>query len=546
MRTPAELARRGTAALERLADDRAGVIVLAACALAVYALEAVAWPLIAGRDVDEYLAYYLQLGDNDPTLPAIALTHTPLTPIFDGVSLDLAGGALAEPLHALCFAVSVVAWAAAARVFGRWPAIVVAVALLIYPAYGALFHELSSEALYATGFALWVLALVRTTAHPTPRGFVVLGGGVAVLTLIRPGSQVLAVAATLLALVPRGSARHRLVRAFTVFAAAAIPLAGWAAVNGLRYGEYTIVRGARGALFQHALVVDQDVEASNGPNTRKLIAAIRSRLLTRQPYRAYHLTLDDVLSSGSLRASEDIAVTAYELWGWDGGPALLDRVGGEAIRAHQGTYVTGVLHTVWLETSEPYYRPISRLEEADVAPTTPTGAHYVPPPSTGENRIPGGQNAWIARPDHGIRQVWTSPTTYRFTFATSSLKRRFEELERQREALYDALPRRSGSSALVQRLNQLGRWYPRPLIWLGLGLLALALRRPARWPALLAPALAAAAIVVVTALVAPPDVRYVLPVAPAAILLAAAALLGSPARWRARSTGAVGSDVDRR
>jgi Dolichyl-phosphate-mannose-protein mannosyltransferase len=526
------LARRVLGGAERLADRRLGAVVLFLCALALDGVRAIGWPLVNGRDLDEYLSYYAQLGLHDPPLPAFMVTHTPVTPILDGSALDLAGGALAQPLLALCFAVSVTAWAVVAHAFGPRVALAVAALLLVYPAYGLLFHELSSEAIFATAFALWCVLLVRAIGQPSSGRFAAVGAGIAALTLVRPGNQILVVLA-LYPLLLGGSARTRVTRGAALVLAAVIPLACWALVNGARYGEWTVARGAKGALFQHSLVVDRDIAAGNGPATRQLIRAVRQRLLTREPYRSYGLTLDDVLSSGSLRAADDIALTAYETWGWNGGPALLDRAGREAVRTHLGTYVSGVLRTVWLEASEPYYRT-PRDERRSAAPSSAgTTSGTIPPRPSGAAVIPGGQNGWIARPDHGIRQVWTSPTSYRFEFASPQLEASYVRVQRRVAGLFAEMPTRRGNASLTARWNQLGRWFPRPVLWLALALVGLAVRRPARIPALLAPTAAGALVVLTTALVAPADVRYLLPMAPAVVLLAAGAFLGQRRRWRA-------------
>src|SRR6185503_15970699 len=98
--------------LEALAGRRLGAAVLFVAGLCVYAVRAVGWPLVAGRDLDEYLYGYIQLFDRHPLLPWSMLFRTPVTPVVAGGALDFAGGALAEPLLAVLFALSVVAWAA--------------------------------------------------------------------------------------------------------------------------------------------------------------------------------------------------------------------------------------------------------------------------------------------------------------------------------------------------------------------------------------------------------------------------------------------------
>src|SRR5262245_36366293 len=122
--------------LEDLAARRLGVVILFVLPLGVYAVRAVGWPLIGGRDLNEYLYGYVQFLDWHPLLPWSMLFRTPVPGIVDGTALDVAGGFFAEPLMAVLYAGSVVAWAAAARAFGTRAAVLVAVVLVACPAYG--------------------------------------------------------------------------------------------------------------------------------------------------------------------------------------------------------------------------------------------------------------------------------------------------------------------------------------------------------------------------------------------------------------------------
>src|SRR6476469_5068945 len=176
--------RRVIRRLEDLADRRLGAIVLFVVALAVYAVRAIGWPLMGGRDLDEYLYGYVQLLDWHPLLPWSMMFRTPVPGIVDGAALDAAGGFFAEPLMAVLYASSVVAWAAAARAFGTRAALLVAAALLVYPAYGLMFHEVSSEPLFAAAFALWAFLVVRAASTPSPTRFALVGLGVALLALV--------------------------------------------------------------------------------------------------------------------------------------------------------------------------------------------------------------------------------------------------------------------------------------------------------------------------------------------------------------------------
>ncbi|MDH5281627.1 MAG: hypothetical protein OEW52_10835, partial [Thermoleophilia bacterium] len=483
--------------------------------------------------------YYVELTDSDPVLPAIILSRTPLTPIVDGLLLDVAGGILAAPGLAALYAVSVVAWTAAGRWIAPGVGLVLGVVLLLYPGYAGMFHVVSSEPVYAAVFSLWAWMLARTLVAPSLGRAALVGVGVAALTLTRPGSQLFVIFALAPLLFRRRSLRSRMAMSGLVIAGAVLPLAGWALLNDARYGEITVARGGNTALFHHAFVVDRIIERGNGPATRQLLDEIERSLLTREPYRSYGVSLDDVLSSGSLRISEDLGVLAHKRWGWDGGADKLQKVGSEALKAHPGTYAKTVLRSIWLELSEPYYRAYAGLTPSDESAHVggQVNAKGLPIPSEGE-LIPGGQSGWIVRPDNAIRQVWTSPTEQTYVFANTEIEQRFWAIERETDTLFAALPDYDGSGTLARRLNQLSRWFPRPVVWLIAAVLALAIRRPRRIAVMLASALAAAIVVSATAAATPPDVRYVLPVAPAFILLALGALLGE--RRHARDVSEAG------
>jgi hypothetical protein len=148
------------------------------------------------------------------------------------------------------------------------------------------------------------------------------------------------------------------------------------------------------------------------------------------------------------------------------------------------------------------------------------------PAPTEDEPIPAGQSVWISRPDNCIREAWTSATEHHFTFCKPSFKRRFDEIGRELNDLFGALPDRSGNAELAHRLNQASRWYPRLGLWIVLGLIALAIRRPRGARTLAAVGLAAFAVIVLNALGLFADPRFALPVAPAFILFGSCALLG--------------------
>lgn len=533
----ADLFTRLLAGLERLASRPLGGIVLFVLGCGAYSIRSIAWPLKAGRDLDEYIYAWVQLFDHDVLLPWSMLFRTPATPLFVGASLDAFDGRFAEPLMALVYASSIVCWAAAARYFGAWPAIAVAVALLLYQGYALMFHEISSEPMFAAAFALWALLLTRAAFRPSTRRFALVGLGIALLALVRPGNAVLIVFAVF-PFVLAASWRDRLRWAGAAALAAALPLAAWSVHNGVRFDTWGLARGGNAIVpFYRAFITDHIVSPENGESSRRLAAAMQKHLLTREPYRSYGVGLDQLFEQGSFRVHEDLYLLSDEVFGWDSDYAILRKAGIEGVRAHPGTYARGVASTIWDELSKAHFRVVSTpsTESADgngPAATIIVHGKRLPAPSEGEP-IPAGQVVWISRPDNSIRQVWTSATDWHFEFERGSERPRFERIERRSQELFDALPDRTGNASLGLRLNQLSRWFPRPWMWIVLGLIAVVVRRPRGSPILVALTLAAFAAVFLNALGLFADLHFVLPVAPAFVLLGLAGLLGrrSPKAW---------------
>jgi len=371
-----------------------------------------------------------------------------------------------------------------------------------------------------------------------------VGLGVAVLALVRPGNALL-LAFALFPLVLGGPWRDRLRWAAAFAVAAALPLAAWSVQNGVRYGDYALARGGNAIIpFYRAFITDHIISPDNGPASRRLALAMQEHLLTREPYKAYGVTLDQLFRNGSFRTHEDLYLLSDHVFGWNDDYKILRDAGIEGVRAHPRTYASGVLGTIWSELDGPYFRVVGAAapERARRSPGT-TGETVVihgrrlPKPSEGQP-IPGGQVVWISRPDQSIRQVWTSPTAYHFAFERPGERTRFEAIERETQSLFGNLPHRQGNVQLALRLNQLSRWYPRPWLWILVGLVSLVVRRPRGTKTLVALALSALLVVVLNALGLFADPHFILPVAPAFVLFGLGGLLGTKAAGASRASPA--------
>jgi dolichyl-phosphate-mannose-protein mannosyltransferase len=525
------LADRAATALE----TTRGVVAVFLVALVVWWLEALVTPLGQGRDFGTYLGAYVQLFHSNPIDLGYVLGRTPIAPLVVGGVLDVGGGIFAEPVVSLLYAGSIVAWVLAARSFGGRAALLTAVVLVLYPGYGILFHELASDTVFAAAIAAWSLLAVRVLLRPSPSRFALVGLGIGLLVLVRPGDQALLV----LAFVPLFLAlpwRTRVLSALALAGCAVAVMGAWVLHNGLRYGDYTVSRGGNATVpFYRAYVVDRIVRPDNGPASRELAQAVQRDILPHEPYRSYGITLHDFFWNGSPRMQVDLIALANEKWGWYGDARKLRDVGIEAVEAHPVVYAKGVAKTMAQLLWDPVFRPLESSGGGTTSasggsqgggPTIVVDGRTLPKPSEGEP-IPAPYQGGITTPDRSIYTVWRSPSEHHQVFVRPGDEARFVALHRRMGELMDNLPHRDGNATLALRLNQSSRWYVPPVVWLVLGTIALVIRRPRGSLALVVPAVAGLLIDLVSALGLPVVPEYSVPSAPAFVLLAAGALFGA-------------------
>ena len=166
----------------------------------------------------------------------------------------------------------------------------------------------------------------------------------------------------------------------------------------------------------------------------------------------------------------------------------------------------------------------------------------LPTPSEGEP-IPSSRVGPSIRTLWGpVRTVWFSPTQHGLVFDDPRDERRYERFEDDTNRLIDRIPTRDTRPGLVHRLNQASYRFPPPFVFLAVGLVALAVRRPRRALAALAPSLAGLVVIAVTGAVTIAVGEYAAPVTPAFVMLAAVGLVGAHPRGRLRFPGRRSAD----
>ena len=516
---------------------RRAAAVLFVAALGVFWFQALGWPMAKGRDTWDYLIYYLQLFDSAPPLSQVQLFRAPLTPLAVGLPLEVGGIVLLEVVFGLLFAVSVVAWSATALTFGRIPALASALLLLVYPAWATLYHQASSDAVFATGLALWALVVARTLRRPTTTGFVALGVGIAALVLIRPANQVLlpAILAPLLAAAPW---RRRLTWVAVCLAAAVLPLAGWAVHNGIRYDDYVVARGGRAWVpFLRVWLADRTIAPENGPGSRRLAALVENEVLTEEPFANLRVPLDAYLANGSNYETVRLIALSDRVLGRDENYDVLFDSAVEAIREHPGTYARGVADVFWeFLMQRPLRESVAPRAQAAPEPPAPTfeseGVMLPNPQATVLlDGVPYGF-VWCAS-DYidscTVRDpslVWDDPAT----------QQRYREVVSQVRAWDAELPARTGRAWPTEILNRITPRFPRPPLWLAVGAVALVWRRPRGWRTIVVLWGSAAAVLLIHAASQGIAPEFALPVYPLFVVTALGALAGERRDARPRAT----------
>ena len=509
---------------------RRAALVLVAAALVVFAVESLGWPMAKGRDTWDYLVYYLQLFDSDPPISELQVFRTPLTPIAVGLPLDLGGIWLLEAAFALLYAGSILAWSATALVFGRIPALFAAGLLLVYPAYATLYHQASSDAVFATGLAVWAWLLARAMQTPTGWRFAAVGAGIGLLVLIRPANQVLLPLA-LAPLIAYLAWRRRLVLTGLCIAAALAPLGAWVVHNAVRYDEPTVARGGRAWVpFLQVFTANRTIAPENGPASERLAELIEQEVLAREPHAALRVPLDAYLRNGSNYETVRLISLSDSVLGRDENYDVLFDSALEAIRENPGTYFRRVGDTFWEFLVQKPLRenvvPRAQTAPEPPAPTFDSDGVTLPNPQATVllAGVPYGF-VWCAS-DYIDSCTVSDPSA---VWADPGRQERYRELVSRVRAWDADLPAREGVDAVTEILNRITPRFPTPPLWLAVGLVALVWRRPREWRTVLLLWSAAFLVLLIHAASQGIAPEFALPVYPIFIVTALGALAGERA-----------------
>jgi hypothetical protein len=509
-------------ATERLVSPR-GAALYVAVGLLSYALQTLAWPLERGRDSWDYWLAFLQLADRDPPFSALQVFRTPVAPLVTGIPMWLGGARLTEVVFAALYALALLGWSWAVVPVSRQAALATALVLLVTPTYAGLFHEVSSDPVFAFILAWWAGAVVRAWQTGSTWWLAAVGGGVALLTLCRPASQVAVLACVLVPLIARRGARPIATAVAVSLAAALLPLGAWATHNAIRYDDFTVARGSKA--WVPFFRVGGAVDPANGPASRKLAEAVERHVLPLPPYASRGVDVETYFKGlGNLEVIRMIALSD-QVFGWDSDYDVLFDASVEAIRADPWWYVRGVGRTFWDFLSQ-RYAPETRVRPVPIpeqpAELTIDGKPF-PAPITVSPLVQAVRYGFVWCPTDDLeRCVVPDPAA---ALGSASEGRRYTELVDRIRDWNAQLPTRDSNATLASKAGTAAYRWPRPFLWIAVALVAFAFRRPRGTAPMLVLCGTGALVLLVHALSQAPQSEFQLPFVPLWIAVALVALL---------------------
>jgi hypothetical protein len=429
-------------------------------ALVVYIVHAIAWPFDLGRDGGAFLQHYFDVFEADPVLPSVASYRTPLPSLWYGLLLDYAGAWLAELVQAAAYVFAVVCAYRIGRPWGRGLATALALTVIAHPFYGALYHRVDSDGMFAFVLIAWVSYAISTAGSRRLSTWMTHALWIFALVMTRPAAVILAPFALLpLALVDRPWAVRARQAAVCVSILGAL-LAGYSAVNYSRFGFFGLTRITNATQpFMRLMVKDRLVHRGNGPASAELASAIEQQLLPYEPYRGLNMTADELLQSGSVRLYSDVVAMSDRIWGWDTNYRKLRDVSIESVRANPSAFVFGAATTFVHSLVVRHAVAAPKRRDGSAPAATGASAHaadgdIVPYPY---------QDMWSGTPDH----------RYDPGVANEPALARFREQHARVELLSRQLPVRNGSALLSAVLNTWGLLFTPMILAVIAGVMAL-------------------------------------------------------------------------
>jgi hypothetical protein len=455
-------------------------------ALLIYWIQSYAFPMSAGRAYYTYVAYYFDYWNPQPVYLGVMLAEPPISVAILVGAHRYGGSLLLEYVLAICYAGSLLALYRLAYRWGRNMAIMAIFLILLYPPYAMLYHQTSSDALWACGFFWWCVYIVKTCDAPSLKKFMLHGLLVFLLILIRPQGQMVFRLFLLLPFVlAKVPFRRRVAFALAFVIPSIVLLKFWGMYTSLRFPEskmavvadstslrssatQAVFAKAGAFVFKKLFVNYKLIRPENGPFSGELRELIQQDLLPKEPYKSYGITIDTFYSSkNNTRMWADVVCLADRTWGWGSSSRKLGTVAVEALQRYPHIFLKKLIQDwyVVFTTQEQLIAP--QIFVPTPAEPVRLNAQGLPVP-TGQQDIPRSYCDHMATsPD---QRMLPAPDVIERKYSIEQ-QRRIDELQEKIRWGVMPLPVRNGNKDLAQLFNTVTAYFPNMLVWVSLTIL---------------------------------------------------------------------------
>lgn len=448
--------------------------ILFLAALFTYYVQSLAWPFTLGRDGANYVLYYLDILSNEPVYQVMMLMRTPIAPLLYGSLLSIGGVVLTEFVMGLLYCGAILGVYHIAKIWSHKSAIISALLINFYPAYGAIYHTISSEAPLAFFFIVWCCYFLTIIHKPNAIKFIGLGVITFLLILTRP-TIIAFILYTFVPFILFDRSFKEEIKYSLSFVGVLIPLVLlWCTYNYVRYDDFTIARTNNAHLpFYRVFIINHTVKPDNGIASAKLAEDVEKYLLDKEPYRSYGITKEIFFSKSTSRMWSDLESLSDEIYGWDSDYRQLRQVGLEAVYRHPKEYIFSVIKSLGGVLLKSYSQPESTrtintdYEEQPLSSSglpIPTGGDVIPRPYFwGLSSSPSAK----MKPD---------PDSLELKILDPDMQKWADTLNSKMDFYRNILPSRNGNELLADVLNIISICYLPPLLWLLFGVFGVVIR----------------------------------------------------------------------
>jgi len=307
-----------------------------------------------------------------------------------------------------------------------------------------------------------------------------------------------------------------------------LPLAARAVHNGVRYDDLTVTRGGRAWVpFLRVFTADGSISPENGPASERLGRLVQDEVLTREPFKSLNVPLDAYFANGTNYETVRLIALSDRVLGRDSNYDILFDSAVEAIRDDPGGYARGVADVFWeFLMQRPLRESVAPRAQTAPAPPVPTflSAGVVLPNPQAHILVDGVPYGFVwCASDYIDSCILRDPSV---VWDDPAVQRRYREVVSQVRAWDAELPSRTGVAWPTEILNRITPRFPRPPLWLAVGLVALVWRRPRGWRTIVVLWASAASVLLIHAVSQGVAPEFALPLYPLFIVTALGALAG--------------------